>query len=182
MKPAATVALNATVRDGPTTGWEQLRCVDMKVGDRRLMLAVPPGFRAQIPSADKVVLVNDDYSCVLSFRIAAPGSAAGSSLNADLCRAWLEERLQDLSIQEEFSLNAANASGPAFDLQCKMDGVVRTARVAFIASPFGVLEFNAMSSPAQFETAKATLRSLMRGFQISAPNGKLSPPTPPGET
>lgn len=170
--PALT-SLNATVLDGEMIGWEQYRRVFMNVGGQRLMLVVPQEFRADISNLEKVVLVNADYSCVLSFRIAVPGCVAPTALNADLGRAWLTARLGDLKFEEEFSLSAGNGSGPAFDLICKMDGVVRASRVAFIASPFGVLEFTSLSSPEKFEAAKANLRYVLRSFRIGDANGKL---------
>lgn len=107
---------------------------------------------------------------------------AATSLNADLCRAWLSVRLSDLIIQEEFSLTAARGSGPAFDLICKVDGVVRASRVAFIASPIGVLEFNGLTSPERFEEAKAQFRSWLRGFRISDATGQLETLSARGET
>lgn len=169
----ATTTLNATVQDGEIIGQEQQRRVIATAGGRRLMLAVPQGFRLASSSPEKVMLVNRDSSCVLSFRIVAPGNAATDSLNPDVCRSWLSARLGDLRIQEEFSMAAANGHGPAFDLLCKVDGVARASRVAFIASPVGVLEFTSLSSPEHSEAAKASLRFLMRSFRISDVNGKL---------
>ncbi len=180
--PPVTTVLNATVQDGERFGDEQHRRVFMNVGGQRLMLLVPQDFRVDIANPEKVVLVNRDYSCVLSFRLAAPGSVAAAALNADLCRAWLSARLGDLKIQEEFSLTAASGSGPAFDLICKVDGVVRASRVAFIASPFGVLEFTSLSSPEKFEAAKATLRYMLRSFRIGDANGQLEILAARGET
>jgi hypothetical protein len=189
--PPVPTALHATVQDGELIGNELCRRVSMNVGGRRLMLVVPQGFGVDIANSQNVIMVNRDYSCVLSFRIAAPGSVAASSLKADLCRAWLWDRrvklgeptstskstsaarLASLRIQHEFSLTAANGSGPAFDLVANVDGVVRNSRVAFIASPVGVLEFNSSSSPEAFEEAKAKLRFVLRGFQISDANGQL---------
>ena len=166
-------ALNATVQDGEIIGNEQHRRVLMKVGGRRLLLVVPQGFRAVDTNPEKVVLVNRDYSCVLSFRIAAPGSVAAASLNADLCRRWLSARLGDLKIHEEFSLTAANQSGPAFEVYYQADGVPRSSQVAFIPSPIGVLEFSLASSPEAFQAAKSEFRGFLRGFRISDTNGKL---------
>ncbi len=171
--PLAPTTLNATVQDGEIRGHEQARRVVMSVGGRRLMLAVPQDFRALIANPEKVVLVNRDYSCVVSFRIAGSGSGAASSPDVDLCRTWLSAQFLDLRVQEEFSMTAANGRGPAFDLNCKVDGVARVARVTFIASPVGVLEFNSFSSPEKFESAKATLRLVLRGFRISDANGQL---------
>ena len=174
----ASTTLNATVQGGEIVGQEQQRRVLATAGGRRLMLVVPQGFRVDISSPDKVMLVNRDYSCVLSFRIAAPGSEATASLSPDVCRAWLFARLGDLRIQEEFSMAAANGNGPAFDLLCKVNGVARASRVAYIASPVGILEFNSLSSPEQSEAAKASLRFLLRSFRISDVNGKLETSRP----
>lgn len=171
-RPAPT-ALNATVEDGEIIGNEKRRRVFMDVGGRRLMLVVPQGFRAVNANPDKLVLVNRDSSCVLSFRIAAPGSVAAASLNAELCRGWLSARLGDLKIQEEFSLTAANESGPAFEVNYKADGVSRASRVAFIPSPVGVLEFSLASDPEVFQASKSEFRGLLRGFRIGDANGKL---------
>jgi hypothetical protein len=169
----APTALNATVQDGEIIGNEQRRRVFMNVGGRRLMLAVPQGFRAVNANPEKIVLVNRDYSCVLSFRIAAPGSATAASLNAELCRGWLSAQLDDLKIQEEFSLTAANQSGPAFEVSYNADGVSRSSQVAFIPSPVGVLEFSLASSPEVFQAAKSDFRGLLRCFRISDADGKL---------
>ncbi len=172
-KPPVKVALHAREEAGETTGWEQHRQVTMKVGDRRLMLVVPQGFRANTTDPEKVILFTPDYGCVLSFRIAALSVMPGAVINAGVCRAWLSARLKDMSIQEEFPLTAAIGSGIAFDLRCKVDGLTRSSRVAFILSPSGVLEFSALCSPERFEATKTTLRLLIRGFQISDASGKL---------
>ena len=180
----------------------------------------PKGFRANTSNPDKISFTNQDFSCVLSFRVVSPGSAAVSAPNNDLCRGWRAARLVDLraclktpergcvvdqpqqalnfqglelsapccgwsttqprsffrqalSIQEEFSLTVPSGSGPAFDLKCKVDGVVRSPRMAFIASSVGVLEFNSLSSPEEAEAAKLNFRVLSRGFRISDTNGQF---------
>jgi len=171
--PPPPAALHAAVKDGEVIGREQHQRVFMYVGGRRLMLVVPQGYRAETTNPEKVVLVNADYSCVLSFRIAAPASAAATPLNAALCRGWLSARLGDLRIQEEFSLAAASQSGPAFEVSYKVDGLSRSGRVAFIPSPVGVLEFSLAASPEMFQAAKAEFHSLLLGFRISDANGRL---------
>lgn len=157
-------------------GWEPRRSVYMNMGGRRLMLDVPHGFRADVSNPEKVSFVSRDYNCVLSFRVAVPGSGSVVSLSTALCRAWLSAELTDVRIQEEFSMTAANQAGPAFDLKCKVDGVVRASRVAFIPSPVGVLEFNSLSSPEKSTEANANLRFLLRCLRISDADGKLEIP------
>jgi len=169
----AKIALDATVLDGEKAGSEATQCVVMSLGVRRLMLTAPQGFRANTTHPDKVTFANQDFSCVLSFRVVSPGSVAASALKPNLCRGWLAARFVDLRIEEEFSLTVPGGSGPAFDLKCNVDGLVRASRVAFIASPVGVLEFNSLSSPEESETAKLNLRFLSRGFRISDANGQF---------
>ena len=171
-RPVNTV-LSAAVVDGEMVGQGQDQGVLMYVGGRRLMLIVPQGFRADTTNPEQVAFANPDFSCVLSFRVAAPGRVAVSSLNASLCRRWLATRFVNASILEEFSLTVPSGSGPAFDLICKVDGVARTSRVAFIASSVGVLEFTSLSSPEKSEVAKVNLRFLLRGLRNSGPNGKF---------
>lgn len=174
-RPAPT-PLNATVQGGEFIGPEHRRFVFMTVDDRRLLLIVPQNFRVDLPNPEKVVLVNHEYSCVLSFRIVAPGNGAAAAPKVDDCRAWLSARLEDLKIKAEFSMTAASGRGPAFDLICKVDGVVRASRVTYIPSPVGVLEFISLSSPEQFEAAKADFRFMLRGFRITDAGGKLEIP------
>jgi len=168
------VALNAVVREGEVVGFEQFRRVFMKVGDRQLMFVVPQGdFSADTSDSEKVVLVSQDYTCSLSFRITSLGNAAGASLNPDVCRAWLATRFGKPTVLEELSLRAANFSGPGFDVVSKPNGVPRSSRVTFIPSPVGILEFEMSSSPAKFSEAKSMFQSWLRGFQMSEVNGQI---------
>ena len=177
-RPATTV-LNATLKEGEVIGREKIQRVFMNVGGRRLMLVVPLGYRAETTNPGKVVLVNADYSCVLSFRIAAPANVAATSLDATLCRGWLSARLGALKIQEELALTAANQSGPAFVVSHKANGLSRSGQIAFIPSAVGVLEFSLASSPEESQAARQEFHGLLLGFRISDANGELEIPPPP---
>jgi hypothetical protein len=172
--PPALASLNASVQAGEIVGFEQFHRVFMNVGGRRLMFVVPQeDFRADIADPEKVVLVSQDYTCLLSFRIATNGSDIGTPLNAELCRTWLSARLGEPTFLDEFSQTAASCSGPAFDLIAQTNGVTRYCRVAFVASPIGILEFTVSASPEKFSAAKSTFQAWLRGFQISDAQGQL---------
>lgn len=72
--------------------------------------------------------------------------------------------------------------GSIFDLKGKVDGVVRASRVACIASPVGVLDFNSLSRPEESETAQLNLRLLLRGFRISDASGQFEILRPQSES
>ena len=79
-------------------------------------------------------------------------------------------------ISDEFSLSAANASGPAFDAQWEgISGTTQSGRVAFIPSPVGILEFSLLSKPDKFTQGKYFLNFLLLTFR-SNEGGSLDMP------
>jgi len=176
--PTATtperVSLRASVQAGEVVGFEQFSRVFMNAGGRRLMFVVPQeDFRAETSNPQKIVLVNRDYTCVLSFQVRSAGDAGSASLSSDLCRAWLSAEVGELVVLGELTQSAANCRGPAFDYAAKPDGVSRSSRVAFIPSPVGILEFKVSASPEKFSAAKSTFQGWLRSFQISDAQGRL---------
>ena len=119
------------------------------------------------------MLVNHDCTCLLSFRVRPVGDTNSPPLQAGVCRTWLSAEVGEPIVLDEFALSTANCSGPAFDLVAKPDGVARSSRVAFIASPVGILEFTVSASPEKFSAAKATFQAWLRSFQISDTQGQL---------
>jgi len=78
-------------------------------------------------------------------------------------------------ILDPFSREAAGHSGPAFDLQwVNAGGAEQSARVAFIPSLAGVLEFGLLTTADKFPGGKAVFDSLLAGFQ-SNEGGLIGP-------
>ena len=141
-------------------GHESIRHACFALGPNKFAFVVPPGFRLDIATDERVVLVNKDFTCLISLRIAAPATPEAQ-------RAALLTRYPGAKILEELPLAVANQNGQMFDLQCATEGVVRFARAAFIPSPAGVLEFTLLSSPDKFREVQADFSFLLQTLRTS---------------
>jgi hypothetical protein len=153
------------------------RCACITLGTNKVAFLVPAGFRLDASDPLNITMSSDDYSRVFTLRVKTPLTTDTEPLDPDTYRDLLLTTHPRATIVAQFGLNAANQFGPAFDLRWVPRGNVdRTARVAFIPSKLGVLEFSMVSSPEKFGRAKAELSSLMLSFRASGPDGKLTMP------
>jgi hypothetical protein len=157
---AAAPKLETTVRVAESTGRETIRHACFALGPNRFAFVIPPGFRLDTATAEKVVLVNNDFSCLISLRIAAPTPPEAR-------REDVLTQYPGAKILGELTFTAANQTGPAFDLQCSPGGVVRSVRVAFIPSPAGVLEFTLLCSPDKFRGFHGDFDFLLQTLRTS---------------
>ena len=142
-------------------------------GTNQFAFVVPEGFRVDASNPETILLTQNDYSCFLTLRIASPAPADPSDVKPDFCRALLSSRFPGAKISEAFSLAAANHSGPAFNLQwTNASGVAQSARVAFIPSAAGLLEFSLVASPGKFSGGQPPFNSLLLTFRTNE-GGKL---------
>src|SRR3977135_1002113 len=95
----------------------------------------------------KITLTSSDNRCMMSVRIMEPLSGEANAAAAEDPRDKVLRVYPGAKITQEFSMNAGNAGGPAFDLRLSGSGDSgRMARVAFIPSAAGILEFKLESS------------------------------------
>ncbi len=135
---------------------------------------LPREYRADKLTSERVQLVNNDYNRFLSLRLLGPLPADTEPLDAAGFRELILSLHPGAKILEEFSLHAANHTGPAFDLEwVEANGIIRCSRVAFIPSAAGVLEFDLVCNDEQFAEAKRDLNSLMLTFRASDSSGHL---------
>ena len=163
---AEVPALQTTTRVEQRPGREAIRHACFALGPNKFAFVLPPGFRMDVAGNDKVVLVTSDFSCLISMRI-VPAAAPEARREAVL------DQYPGATILEELSVSAASQSGPAFDLQCTTSGVARTARVAFIPSPAGILEFTLISTPGQFRARKSDFDFLLLTLRVADANHEL---------
>ncbi len=118
------------------------------VGTNKFAFFLPEGFRLNNNPADgSIKLINREGNCKITFSILGPVPETGE-LNPETYRALLLEQHPDAKILTEFSRGVAGQGGPAFDLEWKgPSSITQSARVLFVASPMGVLEFMAVSTP-----------------------------------
>lgn len=149
------------------------RRVYLTSGTNRFAFLISDGLRMQPSDPQKITLVGSDNSCLITVRIMGPMPVDAKELAVDDQRERALELHPGARIMNEFSMHAGNAGGPAFDLRWTAAGDFgRMARVAFIPSAAGILEFSLESSAEKFPQMQPTLNFIMLTFRASE-NGKL---------
>ncbi len=175
--PALPLALRAEVRTDNEAGSLPARRAFVTVGTNRFAFSVPEGFRLEPSNENLVSLVSADYHSLLTFRIAAPGASAGQEPRAEVWREALLEQHPGAKILQQFTLTAANRTGPAFDAAWSSPGgLQRNQRVAFIPALAGTLEFSLVCTPDAFRKAQYDFNFLLLTFRASDTRGKLDLP------
>jgi hypothetical protein len=168
-----------SLRTSESAGGEPVRSILLTAGTNQFYLCIPHGFRLDASNPQKIVLINDD-SCYLTFRIVGPMSPGTQELNPDVYRKELLQRYSGGKISSEFSRRVANHSGPVFDLQWKNSGGAdQSQRITFIPSIAGVLEFSMMASSDGFSAGQYFFNSFLLGFR-SNEGGPLEIVVPSG--
>ena len=163
-EPVLMPSFTATLKNGETIGIEQIRRAHLSSGTNQFAFVVPEGFRMDASNPERVVLADSNYNFFLSVRIVVPGRFRDAQ--TDLCRDLLLKQHPGARISDEFSQSAANRSGPAFDAQWDaVGGTVQSARVAFIPTSIGILEFSLLSRPDKFAQGKYYLNFLLLTFR-----------------
>ena len=145
--------------------------VFVTVGTNKFTFVTPDGFQVRDdPAQQRVIMVNADQTCTITFRINGAMPEGKSELDAKTCRDWVSNQHPDAQVLDEFSGNAGGRSGPGFNLQWNGSGrTARSAKVAFIPSAAGILEFSAVGSSA----VQNGFNTVILTFQASDADGKL---------
>jgi hypothetical protein len=175
--PAEPPPLRAEVRSDNEAGSVPMRRAFVTAGTNRFAFSVPEGFRLEVSNQDFVSLVSADYHSLLTFRIAAPFAAATVQPQTATWRQSVLQQHPDAKILQEFTLTAADRSGPAFDATWSSAGsLLRRQRVAFIPSRAGILEVSLICAPEAFDKARHDLNFLLLTFRASDAQGRLELP------
>lgn len=170
---SSPLPLQASIVNEPVPNLPPVPLVCVSAGTNRFSFLMPDGFRLSDPEPGKLVLVNVDYSCFLTFRIVGAVPADSKELRSDSCRELVLKRYSGAKILEEFSLTAANHSGPAFDVQWKNPGGgAQSARIACIPSAAGILAFSLEATSDKFPAISSSFNSLLLTFRTNE-RGKL---------
>lgn len=167
-------AFKVAIRDESGPGQVATRRAFLNAGTNKFAFIMPDGLRMDSSDPKRVTLASADYSCIISVSFLNSVSPDAAELDAETCRQVVLSRYPGAKILEEFALAAANRGGPAFDLKWTPGGqMARSARVAFIPSAAGVLEFSLDSTQEKFPQAQRILHLLMLSFRASNAEGKL---------
>jgi len=170
-------ALRAEIRTDSEPGSVEARRAFVTAGTNRFAFSVPEGFRLEPSAPDLVSLVSADYHSLLTFRIAAPGAPAGQEPGAALCRAAVLGQHPGAKILRQFTLTAANRTGPAVDAAWSAPGgLQRNQRVAFIPARTGTLEFRLVCTTDAFPKAQYDFNFVLLTFRAGDAQGKLDLP------
>jgi hypothetical protein len=142
-------------------------------GTNQIAFTVPEGFRADASDPQTIVLSDVNYTCFITFRFAGSMPAGATELQADSYRNTALSRFPGAKISDEFSECAANHNGPAFDLQwTNSGGTEQSARVVFLPSTAGVIEFTLLASAKNFPDGRNIFKTLLASLRNNE-GGKL---------
>jgi hypothetical protein len=171
--PTNQTSFTASLRNGETVGTSQIHRVYLTQGTNIFVFVVPTDFRMDASSSEKVVLSDGSYSCFITIRFAGPLPADSKGLSTDFCRDLTLSHYPGARILNQYSEFAGNYNGPAFDLQwTNSNGANQSARMVFVPSSAGILEFSVLSNSNKFKDAQSCFKVLLASF-CSNESGKL---------
>lgn len=172
LSPTNPAALKVEVRVDGGPGVLPARRAYLTAGTNRFAFLLPTNFRLNSTDATQVQLVTADYGCTLTVGL-LPNSSP-QRLTPAAGRELLQTRFPSPQIEAESTLAAAGQSGPAFDLRrAGPGGITQAARVAYIPSRAGTLEFCLSTSPEKLSQMLGDLRFVMLTFCASDAQGNL---------
>lgn len=144
----------------------------VSAGTNRFALLVPPGFRMNDTTTERVSLVDPDFSCFLSFRIAGPVPSDSTELDTDAYRQRVLMEHPGAIIKQTLSVVAGGRRGVGFDVQWAGAGVSRTERVVYVPTETWVVQFSLLANTTKFAGGIVGFNSLLLTFRASE-GGKL---------
>ena len=141
-------------------------CVTM--GTNKFTFFLPDSFRLDNnPTEGSIKLINCEGNCRITFAILGPVPESGA-LDTEECRAALLEQHPGAKIIQGFGRGVDGRNGPGFDVQWRgPGGTIQSARTLFVPSPFGVLQFLAVSTPANEKLMQDAFGRVIGTFWIS---------------
>ncbi len=160
--------LKATLRGGETIGKHQVQRAFLDSGTNKIVFIVPGGFWVDASSPQKIVLTATDKNCFITVRV-LPGAGSDPSF----FRQQVLSLYPGAKITQEATEFVANHSGLAFNLEwLNPNGVAQSARISFIPTAAGVLEFSVLTRSADFKDARMHFESLLSSVQTNE-GGKI---------
>lgn len=143
-------------------------------GSSQFAWLLPPGFRMDRVSPERVVFVSNSHDCFVAWRVVEGLSPGAAKANRPLLRALLAREYPGSRIARESTRSAGNNSGPTFDLRWVNDsGTSEAARVMYIPSAAGVMEFSMLSRADRYEQGLLDLNTVLVSFAAAGPGQNL---------
>ena len=166
-------ALSAELRHDSGEGIMDSDWVYISAGTNRYAFLAPAGMRLDGAGENRIVLRNEDLSCVLSVRVL--DVPFGEEVNSQYARQILQAEHSNASVVGERGACANGRPGPALDAEWYGPaGALKCERVALIPCHSKVLEFATVCSRESFGKGQRYLSTVMLTFRASDANGKLT--------
>jgi hypothetical protein len=137
-------------------------------GTNKFAFLVPADFRVDASFPNKVVLNSPDYGCFISVRFIAAGPPETGAVPIESWRNQALSEFPNATLSNQFSINAANHSGPAYELQwTNPGGTDESACAAFVPFAAGVLEFSLLTHSNKYPDGKYFFHSLLLSLQCN---------------
>jgi len=163
-------AFKVSLRGGETVGTHQVERAFLNIGTNQIAFIVPGGFQMDAANPEKIVLTEPTRGYFITVRVI---SLAESTSETSSFKAAALDRYPGAKITQETMAFVANHSGPAFDLEWLTSaGTAESARIHFIPSAAGILEFSVMARSADFKDARLYFDVLLASVQNNE-SGKL---------
>jgi hypothetical protein len=157
----------AALHGGETIGSHQVQRAFLDIGTNKIVFMVPGDFWMDGSNPQKIVLTSADKSCFITVRVIA-GAGADTSFKEEALSRYPGAKIT----QESFEL-VANHSGPSFNLEwMNPGGVAQSARISFIPTAAGILEFSVLARSSDFKDAWNNFESLLTSVQTNE-SGKI---------
>jgi hypothetical protein len=138
---------------------------------------MPAGLRLKGGSTAKVKLANLEGNRMITFTVLDPTPCGNQPLNADTYREVVEARYAKGKVLEQLCPAAGGRQGLGFDVRWETtNGLVQFARIVFIPSSAGVLEFDVNSGPQDFNDLRYVLEQMLVGFRTAGADEELQVP------
>ncbi|MGH7969335.1 MAG: hypothetical protein ACREIC_11470, partial [Limisphaerales bacterium] len=149
----------------------------VSLGTNLWAFVLPAGMHLVVPVQREVALLDSPHNEIVRFRLIPYSVASGAELSAEQAKKLLLQAYPGAVILDTFSMAANGHRGPAFDAEWEgLGGQTRRARVAFIPSQGGILEFSASGDCRDFGSCQRHLATVMLTFRAADAQGKLSLP------
>jgi hypothetical protein len=156
-------AFKAALHGGETIGKHQVQRAFLDVGTNRIVFIVPGGFWMNTSNPQKIVLTSADKNCFITVRV-IPGAVSESVSYKELAMSVYP----GAKITQESSELVANHSGTALNLEwLNPSGVAQSARISFIPTAAGVLEFSVLARSSDAKDARANFETLLSSVQTN---------------
>jgi len=171
------LSLKAELRQEIVPGFPPATRVIGTAGTNKFTFLAPRGFRVDASDPKKITLVSSNETTFITLRIRRPLPAAAGSAKTKPSREKYRERLlsehSSEKVLSEFSRNVDGHSGFAFDVQWSIaGGSIQSARVVFVPTPEGLLEFRLKTTPNVFRASAYKFNNVLLSFRASR-NGDL---------